>query len=339
MVIAVDKHKKPVGFVTEKRARELMEARRACIYRYFPTVIILMDKDRRDMVDPPSFRIKIDPGSIHTGMAIVCNETNEVMLYMQIEHRAGDIKSALLTRNQMRRNRRNRETPYRHCKYPNKGTGGEDTGKKDQLPPSVQSIVDNIINITNKLMRFINITECSFEAVRFDTQLMENPDIEGEEYQHGTLYGYEMKEYLMEKYKHTCQYCGGASGDPIREWEHMNPKTRGGSDRVKNATLACNCCNDDKGKMRPMEWYDTIKAKPNKTKLDEARLKLIPKAVEGKDIQGNLRYAAWTGQARRATERQLFAIFGNVECSSGGRTKYNRDKILRLPKDHHYDAF
>ena len=141
-----------------------------------------------------------------------------------------------------------------------------------------------------------------------------------------------------EKYKHTCQYCGGASGDSILEWEHMNPKSKGGSDRGKNSTLSCSCCNDDKGNMRPMEWYDAIKGKVNKTKLDEARLQLIPKAVEGKDIQGNLRYAAWASQVRHATERQLFAIFGDVECSSGGRTKYNRDKILHLPKDHHYDA-
>lgn len=36
-------------------------------------------------------------------------------------------------------------------------------------------------------------------------------------------------------------------------------------------------------------------------------------------------------------ECALFKIFGTVECSSGGRTKYNRTK-LGLPKDHHYDA-
>ena len=43
MVIALDKHKKPIGFVTEKRARKLMESHRACIYRTYPTVIIIKD--------------------------------------------------------------------------------------------------------------------------------------------------------------------------------------------------------------------------------------------------------------------------------------------------------
>lgn len=44
------------------------------------------------------------------------------------------------------------------------------------------------------------------------------------------------------------------------------------------------------------------------------------------------------GGCRRHIERYLFSVFGKVECSSGGRTKYNREKVLRLPKDHHYDA-
>ena len=34
----------------------------------------------------------------------------------------------------------------------------------------------------------------------------------------------------------------------------------------------------------------------------------------------------------------MFRIFGTVECASGGRTKYNREHILKLTKDHHYDA-
>lgn len=49
------------------------------------------------------------------------------------------------------------------------------------------------------------------------------------------------------------------------------------------------------------------------------------------------RYCAWTNASRRHIEKTLFDIFGDVECASGGRTKYNRSR-LGLPKDHHYDA-
>jgi len=37
----------------------------------------------------------------------------------------------------------------------------------------------------------------SQELVRFDTQALENPDIEGVEYQHGQLAGYEVREYVL----------------------------------------------------------------------------------------------------------------------------------------------
>ena len=57
----------------------------------------------------------------------------------------------------------------------------------------MKSVADNIISWVIRLKKLFNITDCSFEAVRFDTQLMDNPDISGEDYQHGTLFGYEMK--------------------------------------------------------------------------------------------------------------------------------------------------
>ena len=113
MVIALDRHKKPLGFVTERRCRKLLEVRRAVFYRHYPAVIILKDVDARNIYKLPSYRIKIDPGAVHTGIAIVCNETNEVMYFLQIEHRGSEVKKALITRKQTRRNRRSRETRYR----------------------------------------------------------------------------------------------------------------------------------------------------------------------------------------------------------------------------------
>jgi hypothetical protein len=97
---------------------------------------------------------------------------------------------------------------------------------------------------------------------------MDNPDISGEEYQHGTLFGYELREYLMEYYRHTCQYCGGKSEDSVLEWEHIIPKSRGGSDSVRNATLSCCSCNRDKGALTPNEWLKQLKEKTPGCKKD-----------------------------------------------------------------------
>ena len=341
MVITRDRNRNRVGFTTEKRARKLMESRRACLYRTFPTVLILKDKDIRNLENLPSYRIKIDPGAKHTGIAVVCNETNQVMLTVQIEHRGDSIVGLLQTRKAIRRNRRNRETPYRYSKWKN-GANGDRPSKEGKLPPSVRSIGDNVIHFVEKLKRFINITECSFEASRFDTQLMDNPDIEGTAYQQGTLFGYELREYLLEHYRHTCQYCGGQSGDPVLEWEHKIPKSRGGSDRVENATLSCSSCNRDKGARTPEEWLRHLQShspvNEEEQSLTETRIGHLEKILSHGTLFGSDRYAAWSNVLRQTEESELFRIFGTVECASGGRTKYNREHILKLPKDHHYDA-
>lgn len=347
MVITLDKRKKPLGFCTERRARKLLEKRRACVYRYYPFTIIIKDIDTRkmDKEDLPTYRMKIDPGSKTTGVSIVREEDNTVVLFAQIEHRGQQIKKNLDTRRMTRRNRRSRETRYRRCKY--KDGGNFDSQRPEGwLPPSVKSIGDNIISWVKRFQKLINIQYVSFEAVRFDTQLMDNPNIQGEEYQQGTLLGYEIREYLLDKYGHTCQYCGGVSQDPILEWEHIQPKSKGGSDSVKNATLACRTCNQEKGNLPLSQWKekeDAIlnnkKASSKRKQLAQARLKGI-NAVEQHKPQGiSMRYCAWVNSTRRYVEKHLYELFHseNVECASGGRTKYNRTK-LQLPKDHHYDA-
>jgi 5-methylcytosine-specific restriction endonuclease McrA len=164
---------------------------------------------------------------------------------------------------------------------------------------------------------------------------MDNPDIDGVEYQRGTLYGYEIREYLLDKYQHTCQYCNGASEDPILEWEHKVPVSKGGSSSVKNATLACRSCNQEKGNLTPSEWLNVIKQQ-RASKLRDARILGIQRVIANK-TSGSDRYCAWVNSTRRYTEGHLFGMFNDVECSSGGKTKYNRIN-LGLPKDHHYDA-
>ena len=340
MVITIDKHKKPLGVCTERRARILLTKRRACVYRYYPFTIIVKDADVRSLEKQEEYQVKIDPGAKTTGIAVVRTSDNTAVFFEQIEHRGEKIKSALDTRRMTRRNRRSRETRYRRPKWGNKQLPkgkkpGYDTARPEGwLPPSVKSVADNIISWVIRLRKLFNITRCSFEAVRFDTQLMDDPNIDGVEYQQGELFGYEVKEYLLDKYGHVCQYCGGASGDPILEWEHIVPKSRGGSDSVKNATLSCRSCNQAKSNLTPKEWLLSI---AGRTKLDKARQKGIQQVLSGKITGVSNRYCAWVSSSRRYTEAALFAMFGSVECSTGGRTKYNRER-LGLPKDHHYDA-
>jgi 5-methylcytosine-specific restriction endonuclease McrA len=85
--------------------------------------------------------------------------------------------------------------------------------------------------------------------VRFDLQKMENPEIRGVEYQQGTLAGYELREYLLEKWGRQCAYCD-ATDTPL-EIEHIVARGQGGSDRASNLCLACHACNQKKAN-RPL---------------------------------------------------------------------------------------
>ena len=58
---------------------------------------------------------------------------------------------------------------------------------------------------------------------------MQNPEIDGTAYQQGTLAGYEVREYLLEKFGRQCVYCE-AKDTPL-QIEHIQP-TLGGTNRI-----------------------------------------------------------------------------------------------------------
>jgi hypothetical protein len=59
-----------------------------------------------------------------------------------------------------------------------------------------------------RLRRLCPIVSLSQELVRFDTQLRQDAEVSGVEYQQGELAGYEVREYLLEKWHRRCAYCG-----------------------------------------------------------------------------------------------------------------------------------
>ena len=96
-----------------------------------------------------------------------------------------------------------------------------------------------------RLLRLCPITAISQELVKFDLQRMENPELAGTEYQQGTLFGYEVREYLLEKWGRACSYC--QKKDIPLQVEHIQARANGGTDRMSNLCLACEPCNTRKG--------------------------------------------------------------------------------------------
>ncbi|GGA25900.1 hypothetical protein CYANOKiyG1_41790 [Okeania sp. KiyG1] len=109
-----------------------------------------------------------------------------------------------------------------------------------------------------RLIKFSPVESISMELVRFDTQLIQNPEIKGIEYQQGELAGYELREYLLEKWGPRCASTSGKTNTPL-EIEHIHPKSKGGSDRVSNLTVACTKCNQIKSNQ---DVKDFLSGKP-----------------------------------------------------------------------------
>lgn len=306
MVFVLNKNKKPLSLCHPAKARKLLKEGKAVIHKKYPFTIRLKELKEVDEDNKDEYRLKIDYGSRYTGLAILKNNKDVVWL-AQIEHRT-DIKTKLDNRRAFKRRRRSKNLRYRQPRFNNRKR------KKGWIPPSLQSRVDNIESWVNKLIRLCPLTHISYENVKFDTQLMNDSTIKGIEYQQGTLMGYEIKEYLLEKFNRRCVYCG-KTNVPL-EIEHIIPKSRGGSNRIDNLAIACRECNQ---------------AKDNKT-AEEFGYPDIQKQVKK-----SLRDVAILNATRWKVYEALIVTGLPVECGTGARTKMNRIN-LELPKDHHYDA-
>jgi 5-methylcytosine-specific restriction endonuclease McrA len=314
-VFVLDHNKQPLMPCHPARARKLLKKAKAAVYRRYPFTIIMT---RRICGDLQPIEVKIDPGSRTTGIALVghFDRGAEVIWAGNLNHRGGQIKKALNSRRAIRRSRRNRKTRYRPARFNNRRR------PQGWLPPSLRSRVDNVKNWMLKLSRLAPLTQIAVETVRFDTQKMQKPEISGVEYQQGELAGYELREYLLEKWGRECAYCG-AKNVPL-EIEHIIARSKGGSDRVSNLTLACTPCNQEKGNKDIKEF---LKRKPK-------RLKTILSQAQAK---APLKDAAAVNATRYATGNVLKSFGLPITFSSGGRTKFNRIK-LGYKKDHWVDA-
>jgi 5-methylcytosine-specific restriction endonuclease McrA len=238
----------------------------------------------------------------------VVNESRHVVFAAEIEHRGFAIKKSLDARRGVRRSRRNRHTRYRAPRFDNRRK------PEGWLAPSLMSRVHNIETWVKRLQKFVPVDSLSLELVKFDMQKMANSEVSGVEYQQGELQGYEIREYLLEKWGRTCAYCG-AKDMPL-EVEHIIPKSRGGSDRASNLTIACHECNQAKGNQTAAEFgHPDIQAKALQPMKD----------------------AAAVNATRWALYQRLRNFNLPLEAGTGGRTKFNR-VTLGLPKAHWIDA-
>lgn len=308
-IFVLDTNRKPLTPCKPGMARSLLKAGKASVFRRYPFTIIL---NKEVDANPEPLELKLDPGSKVTGIAL--KQGNHIIFAAELQHRGQQIKEALLSRRQLRRSRRNRKTRYRPARFLNR------TRPEGWLAPSWQHRVDTLMTWVHRFRRLAPVGRITQELVRFDLQLMENPEISGVEYQQGELQGYEVREYLLEKWGRTCAYCG-AQNVPL-EVEHIQPRSKGGSDRVSNLTMACHSCNQAKGNG---DIRDFLSGQP------DVLSRLLRQA------KSPLKDAAAVNSTRWALFKALKATGLPVTTGTGGQTKFNRLR-LNLPKAHWLDA-
>ena len=307
-VFVLDTNKQPLSPCHQAVARKLLRNGKAAVWKTYPFTIIL---NRAVESDPEPVALKVDPGSKTTGLALV--QDGKIIFAAELTHRGAAIKDALQSRKAIRRGRRNRNTRYRKPGF-EANQDASSTRSEGWLAPSLKSRVDNLQSWFTKLFKICPLALISMELVRFDMQIMQNAEVSGIEYQQGALQGYEVREYLLEKFGRKCSYCGAK--DLALEVEHITPKSRGGSNRVSNLCLACHDCNTRKGTMTATEFgHPEVQALAKKSLKD----------------------AAAVNSVRWAVFNMFKATSLPVEVGTGGRTKFNRTK-QDYPKAHWIDA-
>jgi RRXRR protein len=298
-VFVLDKRKRPLMPCSEKRARLLLERGRAVVHRRYPFAIRLKD---RVVGKVQPIRVKLDPGSKTTGVAVVTdedgNKPTRVLCLFERTQRGRQIGEAVAARRAFRRRRRGANLHYQAPRF--------DNGRRPQgwLPPSLQHQVKTCMSWVGRFCRLGPAAGIAVERVRFDMQLLENPEISGVEYQRGTLTGYESREYVLEKFGRHCVSC---AADVPLNLSNLVP-----------AGIPCSAQKDAK----PVEEFRA--GKPALL----ARIKAQAKAP--------LKDAAAVNATRWALYEALADTGLPIEASPGGRTKYSPSR-LGIAKSHALD--
>ena len=294
--------------ITNAEARILLKNKQAVVHKIYPFTIRLRENNCGS--NDKTYTVKVDPGSKTTGVAIV-DDKDQVVMLAELAHRGHIIKRSLNSRKAIRQSRRQRKTRYREARFLNR------TRPKGWLAPSVKSRADNVINFIRKYKKLININKVMIENVSFDTAQMASDDcLIGTGYQQGPLYQKELRSFIFSRSNGKCVYCGAKA----TEIDHVIPRSKGGTNSVYNLVASCRSCNEKKSNLSLKEFGK---------KVGKDFSKLEPKKLP-KD-------AAIVQSARNYMVKEITKLVSDTTLHDAWLTKYNRDQ-LGLPKEHYYDA-
>jgi hypothetical protein len=301
MVYVQDIDGKPLMPTTRHgKVRRLLKSNKAVVVNLCPFTIRLTyisDSYKQEIV------LGVDAGTKHVGLSAT---TKSKELYSSEVILRNDIVDLLSTRRELRRTRRNR-LRYRKPRFNNRVKNK----RPGWIAPSVRYKVDAHIRVIDNVCSILPISRIVIEVAQFDTQKINNPEISGKEYQEGDQLGFwNVREYVLARDGHKCQYCKGKSKDSILNVHHIESRKTGGNSPSNLITL-CETCHKEyhKGNIK-------LKVKRGTSFRDAAAMGIMKWKLLDK----------------------LKSLYPNVSMTFGYITKHNRIKH-EIKKSHISDAF
>ncbi|EQB73799.1 MAG: hypothetical protein AMDU4_FER2C00039G0010 [Ferroplasma sp. Type II] len=261
-VPVINMRDEPLMPTTPEKARKLLKEKKAKVAFSNPFTIQLLYATG-ETKQPVT--LGIDAGYKHIGFSALTEKRELISGEAVIRT---DIPKLNEEKAMYRRKKRNKLW-YRKPRFMNRGNN-----KEGWFAPSIEHKLETHIRLIEKLKRILPVSNTVIEVASFDTQKMKNPEISGIEYQQGELQGYEIREYLLEKFHHICVYCG-KTGVPL-EIEHLTPRSRGGPDTVNNLAISCHECNQKKNNLTAEEFgYPEVRKRALITMRDAAFMNTV----------------------------------------------------------------
>ena len=243
---------------TPAKARKLLRADKAKIITYRPFTIQLTWQCE-GQVQPVT--CGIDRGSSTTGLACVGND--QVLLAAEIHHRR-DVKDKMDDRRDRRKSRRARQW-YRPKRFLNRATNR----RSERLPPSIKTNVEEVIRVVRQIP--LPLSSLVIEDVQVDIARLNNPELEGSQYQEPTRLDENLRIACLMRDGYTCQQCGKQGGR--LQAHHLVYREHGGKDTISNLLTLCEPCHTKlhQGKM-------TLKVTGASSHLDQ----MAQRSMQGK---------------------------------------------------------
>ena len=322
-VPVLDQNGHPLAPAKPSRVRRWLETGRATkVWIKHIFAVQLHDLDGEDL-NSGNFPLNLDPGKT-AGIAVTRESSDgrrrAIVGAHEHQHRNQEIRNGLTDRRKHRRNRRGR-LRRRPARFDNRANARN----KGHLPPSIQSIVDDMAEIVDTIRRLYPISRIRAEYLRFDMQLMQDPDIQGMEYQQGTLQGWQLRHYILHRDGWQCRYCDRPSSNQNQlELDHVVPVSKNGPSVVGNLVTTCHQCNQRKGNQRVEDFLarDPDRLTDIKRQLEQ----VVPLTPAGQ-----------LNSAMPTILAVLEATSLPVTISDGASTAYTR-RQLGMTKSHVNDA-